>query len=75
MFEKMKLKKQIKECKEQIESLEQKRERSQAALLSAILKHEVPNDDDVDYFNEFTLKIEAEREKLHRFMGMLEAMG
>lgn len=74
MFEKMKLKKQIKECKEQIETWEQKRARSQAALLDAILRHEAPDDDDVDYFNEFTRKIEAEREKLHGYQTMLEAM-
>ncbi|MCR5663998.1 MAG: hypothetical protein K6G17_03855 [Oscillospiraceae bacterium] len=74
MFEKMKLKKQIKECKQQIEEWEHKRTRSEAALLDAILKHVEPKDEDVDFFNEFTVKIESERAKLRQYMAELEAV-
>lgn len=68
MFEKMKLKKAIKESKEKIAEIEQKRTRSQAALVEAILRHTDPDDKDVDFFNQFTAQIDAERENLHRLM-------
>lgn len=75
MFEKAKLKKAIKDSKKQIEYLEQKRSRSQAALVSAILSNTQPDDKDVDYFNQFTEKIETERNNLHRLMAELEKLG
>ena len=75
MFEKAKLKKAIKDSKKQIEFLEQKRSRSQAALVSAILSNTQPDDRDVDYFNQFTEKIEAERNNLHRLMAELDKLG
>ena len=75
MFEKAKLKKAIKNSKKQIEMLEQKRSRSQAALVEAILKQTEPDDQDVDYFNTFTEKIEAERNNLHKLMAELEKLG
>lgn len=74
MFEKFKLKKQIEECKKNIAVLEQKRTRSQAALLEAILKNATPNDQDVDFFNQFTEKIENERNRMHQFMSELDKL-
>lgn len=74
MFEKSKLKKEIKKSIERINFLEQKRVRSQAALVEAILKNTQPNDDDVDYFNQFTEKIDAERENLKRLQNELEEL-
>ena len=74
MFEKMKLNKAIKKSKERIAEIEQKRTRSQAALIEAILKNEHPNDDDVDYFNQFTAQIEEERENLKKLQRQLEAL-
>ena len=74
MFLKMKLRKQIKQAKKNIEELEQKRSRSQAALVSALLKNEVPNDEDVDYFNRFTEKIDAERDRMHVLMEEYDAV-
>ena len=74
MFEKMKLKKAIRECKETIEDLERRRNRSQAALMEAILLHEDPNDEDVEYFNSFTAKIEEQRELMHSYMARLSAL-
>lgn len=74
MFEKAKLKKEIKKSKADLASLEQKRYRSQAALVEAILTHTQPSDEDVDYFNRYTEKIEAERTHLHEAMKKLEEL-
>lgn len=74
MFEKSKLNKAIKNSKKKIEELEQKRIRSQAALVTAILKNEHPNDDDVEYFNAFTEKIDAERENLKNLQNELDQL-
>lgn len=72
MFEKSIIKKKIKRSKKYIEMLEKKRARSQAALVTAILSNQTPVDEDVEYFNRFTELIEAERNKMHRFMKDLE---
>ena len=72
MFEKMKLKKAIERSKERITEIEQRRTRSQAALVEAILQQKDPDDKDVDYFNQFIAQIEEERSILHRLMKQLE---
>ncbi len=64
MFQKTKLRKQIRQTKEKISELEQKRSRSQAALVSALLKNETPKDEEVDYFNHFSEQIDRERGRL-----------
>lgn len=74
MFEKMKLKKEIAKSKERIDQIEQKRSRSQAALVDAILRHAEPDDQDVDYFNQFTSQIDEERANLHRLMKELDEL-
>lgn len=74
MFQKIKLRKQIRQCKEAIAELEQKRSRSQAALVSALLKNEIPKDSEVDYFNHFSEKIDLQREKLHALTEEYEAL-
>lgn len=74
MFKKMSLKRRIKKCKKNIEILERKRSRSQAALVEAILTHSTPNDDDVDYFNHFTGLINAERDRMHTIAKQLEEL-
>ena len=74
MFEKSKLKKAIKKSKERIAEIEQKRTRSQAALVEAILRHTEPNDKDVDFFNMFTAQIDEERDNLHRLQNELDAL-
>ena len=74
MFKKWKLKKQIERSKNMIELLEQKRTRSQAALVEAILNHTSPRDEDVDFFNRFTAQIEEERARMHQMMDELEKM-
>ena len=73
MFEKRKLRKQIRQVKENICELEQRRSRSQAALVSALLNNEVPRDEDVDYFNHFNGLIDQERGRLHELMAECEA--
>ena len=64
MFEKMRIRKQIKVIRERIVFLEQKRERSQAALVDAILRKVDPNDEDVEYFNQFTGEIDRLRTEM-----------
>ena len=61
MFEKFRIKKQIKVIRQRILFMEQKRARSQAALVDAILKKVDPSDEDVEYFNQFTGEIERLR--------------
>ena len=74
MFEKAKLKKEIKKAQNTIEALEKKRTRSQAALVEAILTQKTPDDDDVEFFNRFTELIEAERNRMHQLMKELESL-
>ena len=74
MFLKSKLRRQIKQSKETIAELEQKRSRSQAALVSALLKNETPNDEDVDYFNRFSELIDHQRDHLHELMDRYDAL-
>ena len=74
MFKKRKLKKEIEKSKLKIEAIEQKRSRSQAALVEAILKHEEPDDKDVDFFNQFTEQIDNERNHLHELMSELDKL-
>ena len=74
MFKKMKLKKEIEQSKQKIAELEQKRARSQAALVEAILLKTEPKDDDVDFFNKFTEQIEQERQRMHELMKELDAL-
>lgn len=75
MFLKSKLKKAIKASRKEIELLEQKRNRSQAALLDALLNKTTPDDVDVEYFNMFTMEIENEREHMHKLITELEKLG
>ena len=71
MFEKIKIRKQIKVIRHRIAFLEQKRARSQAALVDAILKKVDPNDEDVEYINQFTGEIERLRTEMHELEAEL----
>ena len=73
MFEKRKIKKQVKVIRQRILFLEQKRARSQAALVDAILRKVDPNDEDVEYFNQFTGEIERLRTEMHALEKQLFA--
>ncbi len=74
MFRKIKLKKQIRACIREINLLEQRRSRSQAALVSAILTGTTPADDDVDYFNRYTAQINETRDRLHQLQQEYETL-
>ena len=74
IFKKRRLKKGIKKCMARIEELERRRSRSQAALVEAILTRTDAHDDDVDYFNRFTAKIDEERDRLHALQKELDLM-
>lgn len=72
MLEKFKLKKKIRLYRQQIELLEKKRNRSQAALVEAILTQTSPSDVDVDYFNNYTRQINELRDLMHEFQQKFE---
>lgn len=74
MLQKTKLKRAISASRKKILLLEQKRTRSQAALVYALLNHTSPNDEDIEYFNRFTVQIETEREHMHELMAELEKL-
>lgn len=74
MFRKIKLKKQIRACIREINILEQRRSRSQAALISAILTGTTPADEDVDYFNRYTAQINETRDRLHQLQQEYETL-
>lgn len=74
MFNKMKLRRNIKKCKKQISDIEQRRSRSQAKLVEAILTHTTPDDEDVDFFNRYTNQIEDVRRKMHEYEAQLNNM-
>ncbi|MBO4501654.1 MAG: hypothetical protein J5760_05375 [Clostridia bacterium] len=75
MFEKYKLRKKIRNKKKLILTLEARRARSQAALVEAILTNSVPDDKDVDFFNDYTSQIDAARERMHNLQKQLDEMG
>lgn len=74
MFEKAKVKAQIRRCKSRIAELEQKRIRSQASLVDSILTKQDPSDEDVDYFNKYTQQINTERQYLKKLTTKLEEL-
>ena len=74
MFQKITLRKQIKQSKKAIAELEQKRSRSQAALISSILNQTDPKDEEVDYFNHFSEKIDLERQHLQTLTEEYETL-
>ena len=71
MFEKFKIRKQIKVIRQRISFLEQKRARSQAALVDAIRRKVDPADEDVEYFNQFTGEIDRLRTEMHELENQL----
>ncbi len=74
MFEKAKLKRGIKQKLRKILSLEQKRSRSQAALVTALLTDTTPEDEDVDFFNRYTTQIEEVRTDMHELEAKLKKL-
>lgn len=66
MSKKADLKKAIAESLKEIDLLERKRNRSQAALVDAIIMNQKPREDDIKYFKAYTALIETERQHLQR---------
>lgn len=72
MFKKFKTKRKMRRIVRNIEGLERRRSRSQAALVEAILTSTTPNDADVDYFNLYTGRINELRKRLAEVKKELE---
>ena len=66
MSKKSKLKKEIDDIEREIEALEQKRERSQIAVIRAMMQGLKPDPEDQRYFLTFSALIDNERDNLRR---------
>lgn len=71
---KSKIKKDIAESREEIERLERKLGRSQAAIIEAIITQSKPSDADIDYFRTYAQLIDVERENLQKLLAELKAL-
>ena len=72
MSKKGDLKRAIANSEREIEALEQKRARSQSALLAAVINNTKPDATDSEYFRVFTALIDAERENLRKLTEELK---
>lgn len=54
----------IQKLKQEVNDIEAKRSRSQAALGQAILEQKDPSDENVEFFNRYTAEIEEVRDQL-----------
>lgn len=66
--------KEIRILEQEIQMLEIKRSRSQAALIDAIISKREPNAEDVQYFKAFTADIDVKREQLQKLTKDLEKL-
>ena len=69
-----KLKQAIEDSEREIEALEQKRERSQIAVMRALIAGEKPSPEDSQYFDVFTALIDKERENLRNLYVQLNEL-
>ena len=69
-----KLKKAIDDSEKEIEALEQKRERSQIAVMRALIAGQKPSAEDSQYFDVFTALIDKERENLRNLYAQLNEL-
>ncbi|MDE7394731.1 MAG: hypothetical protein K2M95_01260 [Clostridiales bacterium] len=74
MSKKNDLKKAIADSQEEIERLERKRNRSQSALLQALLEHKNPDETDAEYFRVYSQLIELERTNLRKLKAELKQL-
>ena len=74
MSKKSDLKKAIADSEKEIAELEKKCNRSQMALLQAILNNTKQNEKDVEYFRIYTSLIEVERENLRKLTEELKSL-
>lgn len=75
MSKKSKLKKEIDDIEREIEALEQKRERSQIAVMRAMMQGVKPSPEDQHYFLTFSMLIDNERENLRQLYVELAELG
>ncbi len=73
-FEKQRLKKEIRICRQTIEEIEHKRSRSQSALVQAVLLQETPDERDVEWFNKYTGEITACRNHMIDLQKKLDSL-
>ena len=71
MSKKSQLKKAIDDCEREIEAYERKRERSQTAIMRAMLAGTQPSPEDTQYFTVFSNLIDQEREKMRQLQAEL----
>ena len=74
MSKKSKLKKAIEDSEREIKAYESKRERSQTAIMRAMLSGNRPSPEDEQYFNVFSNLIDQERDNLRKLYAELEEM-
>lgn len=74
MSRKADLKKAIEESEQNLADFEQRRERSQAALLLAYLDKTEPDENDTEYYRVFTELIALERENLKKLKAELQKL-
>lgn len=74
MSRKSDLKKAIESSKAELERLEQERLRSMSAFIEALVNHDTPSPEDVDYFKTFSGLIDLERENLHKLQDDLKKL-
>ena len=72
MSRKSDLEKAINESENEIDLLEQKRIRSMSAFIEALVNHDTPSPEDVEYFKTFSGLIDLERENLRRLNEELD---
>lgn len=71
LFNVQSVKGKIKKLDKEMSELESKRMRSQASLVSALLKNTVPDEEDVEYFNNYSSKIDALRAEIRELKILL----
>ncbi len=74
MSKKSDVKKAIAESEAHIEELENRRNRSQSALLRAFLDHTEPDATDAEYFRVYSQLIDLERENLRKLKAELSQL-
>lgn len=74
MSKKSQLKREIADTEREITALEHKRERSQSALMQAMLAKTKPNPEDEEYFRVFSALIDNAREHLRQLYVALEEL-
>lgn len=74
MSKKSQLKKAIDDCEREIEAFEHKRERSQTAIMRAMLAGKKASPEDEQYFTTFSNLIDQKREELRQLHAELNEL-